>query len=143
MSRRCIGVRAALGAAFILLAGGCVQPGQALDPNATTDGQATQNASLRAPRLISPGADAERVAPNLVQLVWSATPGATAYEVYLGPDTNPPLLVRVPGTSYLLRDLPTCMRQYWRVLAVDADGPIVSSTIGTFETRCDEAAEQP
>ena len=67
---------------------------------------------------------------------WTNVAGAVSYDVHLGPDTNPPLVVTVTATSYVVRDLQECSQQYWRVVATNADGQIVSSPVWSFKTTC-------
>lgn len=122
---------------------GCVMPqveeaaaagGGAADVNTQTRTATVAAASV--PRRISPRADAE-VSSILANFVWTSVPGAAAYEVHMGVDTNPPLVAVVTDTALLVRDLPECADQYWRVAALDADGAeLVSSPTWPFSTRC-------
>lgn len=90
---------------------------------------------LVAPRRIAPVAE-EGVLASIVQLNWTAVPGANSYQVYLGVDSLPPMLAEVHGTSIVVRDLPTCTTHYWRIVAVMDDGS-VSSPTWKFKTRCE------
>jgi len=127
-----LGFRSMVGG-FLLLSG-CIIPG-VNDEQAGDQGAARRLPTIVAPRAVSPQPDAEDVQTAVLQLFWTATPGATAYDVHLGLDTNPPLVATVTGTSLVLRDLPECSTQYWRVVAVREDDA-VSSPTWKFTTRC-------
>lgn len=94
----------------------------------------TARTTLTAPRRVTP-TRTEGVATTFLHLTWTAVPGASAYEVHLGPDTNPPLIASVSTTSLLVRDLPECTIHYWRIVALN-DEDAVSSVTWKFETRC-------
>lgn len=87
-----------------------------------------------APRRIAPMM-VEDVNATVVQLTWSAVPGATSYTVHFGVDTNPPEIADTTATSYVVRELPACTTHYWRVVATNGD-EFVSSVTWTFKTRC-------
>lgn len=89
-----------------------------------------------APRRIAPMM-VEDVSATVVQLTWSAVPGATSYTVHFGVDTNPPEIAATTATSYVVRELPACTTHYWRVVATSGD-EFVSSVTWTFKTRCPE-----
>jgi hypothetical protein len=112
---------------------GCLIPGV----NAPTEdgAQARQSPGLSAARRISPAENRE-VLPAVLQLNWTAVSGATAYEVYLGVDTLPPLIAQVSSSSIVVRDLQSCSEQYWRVVAI-VDGQRISSPTWKFMTSCD------
>ncbi len=112
---------------------GCLIPGINTPNEAGV--QAQQSAGLNAAQRISPTGDRE-VLPAILQLSWTAVSGATAYEVYLGIDTLPPLIARVSSSSIVVRDLQSCSDQYWRVVAI-VDGARISSPTWKFMTRCD------
>lgn len=109
---------------------GC--PVQSLSDNDT----ARQAPRLVVPRPIRPAVDAEDVQQDFLLLTWTAVPGATQYEVYLGLDLNPPLIAVTRSTSLLVNDLPGCAKHQWRVVAVRDDGTRVSSATWRFTTRC-------
>lgn len=116
----------------MLFACGCVttddlQPG----PGADT---ARKSPRLTTPLRLDPLAE-EDIFPEFVNLRWSAVPGATMYAVYLGIDTNPPLLATVSDTRILVRDLPYCTVHQWRVVALSEE-EAVSSPTWSFKTRC-------
>jgi hypothetical protein len=96
-------------------------------------------AARRAPRLSAPLRIAPQtvddVAPQFVNLRWSAVAGAEMYAIYLGVDPNPPLVATQRESSLLVRDLPECTTHYWRVVAMSADDA-VSSVTWSFETAC-------
>jgi len=98
-------------------------------------GEGAPRARLGAPVLFAPSADADNVSASLVLFSWSRVPGAVAYELYAGPDSNPPLLVTTDQTTYQLVDLPTCAVHYWRVVAV-GETQRTSSPVRRFTTRC-------
>lgn len=127
-------VRIGVAAGIAGMMGGCIIPG-VNEENADASARSTAQFGSVAPKRISP-TQPTGISPTVVQLSWTSVSGAVSYEVYLGPDTNPPLLVRVNANSYVVRDLSECLTQYWRVVAIDADGAIVSSAIWSFTTRC-------
>lgn len=107
-------------------------------PDAADDGsgrEAAPRARLGAPVLFAPSANAENVSASLVLFSWSRVPGAVEYELYAGPDSNPPLIVTTDQTTYQLVDLPTCTAHYWRVVAV-GETERTSSPVWRFTTRC-------
>ena len=117
------------GAALVALAGCPVQDLPQADA-------ARQAPRLTAPRPIRPAVDAEDVQTDFLLLTWTAIPGATRYEVYLGLDLNPPRVATTDTTSLLVSDLPGCATHQWRVVAVRDDGSRVSSVTWRFTTRC-------
>ncbi|MEP0846793.1 MAG: hypothetical protein HRF50_08225 [Phycisphaerae bacterium] len=121
----------------IAAAVGCVTAG---DPPAD-DASASSRTSptLIAPLRVSPRGDLE-VHPDFLQLLWTSSPGATQYQVFLGPDTNPPLLATVRSNNYTVRDLTDCTKYYWRVVAINDDGEAVSTATWSFQTRCPEGS---
>ena len=92
-----------------------------------------------APQRLSPRIT-DDLQTNLVYLSWTAVTGVESYAVYVGPDTNPPLVATVTVNNYVVRDLPECSRQYWRVVALRGESA-VSSTTWNFTTRCPDQAE--
>lgn len=116
-----------------LMVAGCLIPGINAPANNGTI-SAGQTPGLSAARRISPTEDQE-VLPSVVQLNWTAVSGATAYDVYLGVDTLPPLIAEVTNTSIVVRDLQSCTDQYWRVVAIVGDQQISSPT-WSFSTSC-------
>lgn len=121
--------------AGLALVAGCIIPG-INDENAdvSTARGSAEFGSL-APRRITPTQE-DGVPANVVQLSWTGVAGAVQYSVFLGPDTNPPLLVTVSDRSYVVRYLSECTTHYWRVVATDADGNSVSSPVWRFTTQC-------
>lgn len=116
---------------FALPAGGC------LFTAADSEGGSAEFPALDgfdAPSRLSPRID-DDVMPNLVYLSWTSVSGADRYEVYVGPDTNPPLVATVTVNNHVMRDLPECTEHYWRVVAVRGDSR-VSSAVWIFKTRC-------
>lgn len=130
-----VAVRVFLGTAMLALGSGCLFTDAALV--AAGDASAARRSTFSiAPRPGSPRQQAENV-PTSVLLSWSPVPGATRYDVYLGLNTDPPLLATVNRTNYLVRDLPACAVHFWRVVATDDAGNAVSSPTQQFTTRCD------
>jgi hypothetical protein len=83
-----------------------------------------------APPLVTPanGATGVSVAPVLI---WSASPGATSYDVYFGTQPSPPLVSNTTGTSYSSGTLAAGGQYYWQVVAKGA-GAASPSAIWTF-----------
>lgn len=121
-----------LAAAMVCVAG-CVTTGEPLADDASASSRTSP--TLIAPLRVSPRGDL-KVHPDFLQLLWTSSPGATEYQVFLGPDTNPPLLVTVRSNNYTVRDLTDCTKYYWRVVAINAEGESVSTAMWSFETRC-------
>lgn len=121
-----------LGAA-IACAAGCVTAGEPLADDASASSRTSP--TLIAPLRVSPRGDLQ-VYPDFLQLLWTSSPGAVEYQVFLGPDTNPPLLVTVRSNNYTVRDLMGCTKYYWRVVAINDEGESVSTATWSFETRC-------
>lgn len=113
-----------------LLMGGCPP----LTTPADGDTNQTGKSLSIAPRRIAPSSDENLPTATLV-LSWTAVPGASAYSVFFGVDSNPPFMVRVTNTSITVRDLPDCAPHFWRVVAESGDAS-VSSPTWTFTTRC-------
>ncbi len=105
-------------------------------PSLSDNDAARQAPRLVVPRPIRPAVDAEDVQQDFLLLTWTAVPGATRYEVYLGLDLNPPLIAVTDSTSLLVNDLPGCAKHQWRVVAVREDDSRVSSATWRFTTRC-------
>jgi len=121
--------------AAVAFASGCLMTDAMLV--AAGDASAARRSTFSvAPRPGSPRQQAENV-PTSVLLSWSPAPGAARYDVYLGLNTDPPLLATVDHTNYLVRDLPACAVHYWRVVAIDDAGNTISSPTQQFTTRCD------
>ena len=72
------------------------------------------------PTLIAPADQATGV-PVGAALSWSASAGATSYDVYLGTTTPPPFVVNVTGTSYSPALLAN-QTYYWQVAARNSGG---------------------
>jgi hypothetical protein len=118
-----------------LFAAGCLMDDQMMQ-QANDDQTARRTAFVIAPRPSSPRPQQEDVLTSTL-LSWTPVPGATKYEIHLGVDTRPPLLVTVFRTNYLVRDLPECTVHYWRIVAMNDEGETISSPTETFTTRCD------
>ena len=68
-------------------------------------------------------------------LVWTAAPGATAYDVYVG-TTNPPAILasNVTATSYAPNGLTNGATYFWKIVAFNGDGPSPDSPLWSFAT---------
>ena len=94
-----------------------------------------------APSLISP-ANASTNSVLTPTLSWSASPGATAYDVYVsaGSTSNPALATSVTGTTYQLgvpfanpaRGLNPFATYSWKIVAKNASGSSAASTSPVF-----------
>ena len=73
------------------------------------------NAGPPYPGLVSPANQSTGVAINAV-LSWSASTGATSYDVYIGTSTPPAFVATVTGTSYPI-SLSGGKTYYWQVVA--------------------------
>ena len=129
-------VAALLGAATLWLSGCLFGP---FSPPANTTGasSASQTRGLNqvALRQVSP-LNSQDVFPDFVQLAWTAVPGATSYDVYLGLDGTAPLVANVKDTTYQARDLLPCTAHFWRIVAMNDNGDFVSGPFWSFKTRC-------
>jgi uncharacterized repeat protein (TIGR01451 family) len=72
------------------------------------------------PALIAPANQATGI-PVDATLSWSASAGATSYDVYLGTTNPPPFVVSVTGTSYSAA-LSAGQTYYWQVAAKNSGG---------------------
>jgi uncharacterized repeat protein (TIGR01451 family) len=86
-----------------------------------------------APSQVSPsnGATGVTATPTLS---WSASGGATSYDVYSGTTSPPPLLANTTTTSYVSGTLLSNTTYYWRVVAKNG-GASTSSATWTFTTQ--------
>jgi hypothetical protein len=119
--------------ASLLLSGGCLIPGV----NDTTDEGGTETAQsgiFLAPQRLAPLSE-EDVPAQFVSLAWTTVPGATEYDLFFGPDSNPPLVATVTAATQDLIDLPTCTTHYWRVVARN-ETQSLSSPTWKFKTGC-------
>ena len=84
-------------------------------------------ASPPAPTLLSPanGAAGVSLAPALS---WSASSGATSYDVYFGTSSSPPLAANTTGTSYAPGTLAAGTLYYWQVAAKNSSNMNLSAT---------------
>ena len=81
-----------------------------------------------APTNLSPINGATRVS-QATSLSWSASSGATSYDVYFGTASTPPLVTNTTGTSYAAGSLSASTTYYWRVVANNSSGSNSSATI--------------
>jgi Viral BACON domain len=84
------------------------------------------------PTLVSPanGATAVSLTPLLS---WSASSGATSYDVYFGTSATPPLVTNVSVTNYNPGPLTEGQTYYWQIAARNASGASASS-VWSFTT---------
>jgi hypothetical protein len=74
------------------------------------------------PALISPGNGTTLSGTNSAVLQWGAASNATAYEVYAGMQSPPPLLATVTALSHSVTNLTPGSVMYWRVVARNSAG---------------------
>jgi len=87
-----------------------------------------------APLLVSPANGAANLSPTPV-LTWSASTGATSYDVYLGTANPPPLMGSAASLNYAAGTLNSGTTYYWAVGARNSLGANVS-TPWSFTTSC-------
>ena len=99
-------------------------------------GSATSNtfsftvASAIVPTLLAPADGATAVA--LVPVMqWSAVPGATSYDVYIGPTASPLFIGSLAGTIVNVRGFQPGSQYYWQIIAHTPSGT-VSSAVASF-----------
>ena len=85
-----------------------------------------------APSNLAPanGAQGVSTAPTLS---WTASTGATSYDVYFGPTPTPPLLTNLATTSQALAALSSGTTYYWKVVAKNSAGSNTSA-VWSFST---------
>ena len=86
-----------------------------------------------APALSSPADGASGVSVSAV-LSWSASSGATSYNVYLGASSSPSLVTNSTGVTYSTAALAAGTTYYWQAAAVNANGS-TASPIWSFTTQ--------
>jgi hypothetical protein len=82
---------------------------------------------VAAPALASPANGATGV-PLMPTLSWSASTGATSYDVYFGTSSSPPLATNTSGTGYAPATLTAGTLYYWRIVAKNSGGSASSAT---------------
>ena len=87
-----------------------------------------------APVLESPANGATGVSPTPT-LAWSASMGATSYDVYFGASAAPPLLMNTTNLSYSPSTLNSATTYYWAVAARNGVGAAISG-VWSFTTGC-------
>ena len=94
----------------------------------------TQSASAQIPAPSNPspanGATGIAIAPTLS---WTASTGATSYDVYFGTSANPSLATNTTSTSYAPGSLNPGSQYYWKVVAKNSGGSN-SSAVWSFTT---------
>ncbi len=71
------------------------------------------------------GAGGVEVSPVLT---WTASTGATSYDLYFGASSTPPLVTTTTTTSYNAGSLAPGSTYYWRVVAKNGSGSVSSAT---------------
>lgn len=89
--------------------------------------------TLGTPSNPNPPNGATNVPSPTVTLSWSAASGATAYDVYFGTTSNPPLIGRTASTSQVVATSPG-VAYFWRVVAVGSGGQTASGPVWSFTT---------
>jgi hypothetical protein len=92
----------------------------------------TGQSSLGLPTGPSPANGSEGVSVNPT-LTWTASSGATSYDVYFGTSPNPPLVTNTTSASYTPGTLNPGITYYWMVVAKNASGTN-GSTVWSFIT---------
>jgi hypothetical protein len=101
-------------------------------------------AALPAPALASPANGAAGVSLTST-LSWSASSGATSYDVYFGTSPTPALLANTMATSYTPATLTSNTAYHWQVVAENSAGTASSAIFSftTFNSSCSFAATPP
>ncbi len=92
----------------------------------------TQVAAPAVPVLTAPANGAGGILVTTA-LTWSASAGASSYDVYLGTSSSPPLVKNTTATAYAPGNLAAGTLYYWRVVAKNAGGT-ASSVTWSFTT---------
>ncbi len=93
----------------------------------TTSSTASVDAALQAPALLSPANGAAGISQTPI-LNWTASGGATAYDVYIGTGTALALVGSTAGTTYTPASLNPGTLYSWQVVARNAAGSSASAT---------------
>lgn len=74
----------------------------------------------------------------LPALKWSASSGATSYDVYFGTAASPPLVTNVAATSYAPAALSANTTYHWKIVARNSVGSTSSATFAfsTYNSSC-------
>jgi C-terminal processing protease CtpA/Prc len=86
-----------------------------------------------APVPVSPSNGAGGVALSPV-LTWTASTGATSYDLYFGASSTPPLVTNTTAARYSAGSLALGSTYYWRVVAKNGSGSVSSAT-WSFSTQ--------
>jgi RHS repeat-associated protein len=86
-----------------------------------------------APSLIGP-VNGSSNRPVSLSLSWAQSPGAAAYDVYLGTTSPPPLVATVTATSYTPPALTAGVAYFWCIVARNSAGPSAPSPTWFFQT---------
>ena len=93
-----------------------------------TVGSATPTSTgIAGPVLVFPG-NAATVVATAFKLTWTASPGATSYDLYCGTSPSPAFAGTVGFTDFQTGGLPAGTKFYWRVVAKNATGSASSDT---------------
>ena len=85
------------------------------------------------PTLIGP-ANGVSNRPLTSTLSWTASSGATSYDVYLGPTSSPALMANVTATSYTPPTLNAGVTYFWNVVAKNSAGSSSPTSTWFFQT---------
>ncbi len=96
---------------------------------------------VAAPALTAPANGAKDVSLTPT-LTWTASPGATSYDVYFGTAVSPPLVANTAGTSYAPGTLADGALYFWQVTARNANGSSASS-LWSFTTPFSQPPPAP
>src|SRR5262249_3787413 len=89
--------------------------------------------SVATPTLLSPVANAVNVS-RTPTLLWTASAGATSYDVYLGTSASPAFYANVSGTSVKVGPLAAGTKLFWFVVAKNSIGVSPPSATFNFTT---------
>ena len=119
------------------------QPGNASYAAATPVTRSFTVNPLPAPALSSPANGAAGVS-LLPTLSWSASTGATSYDVYFGTAASPPLVTNITSTSYMPAGLSANTAYHWKIVARNSVASTSSSTFAfsAYNSSCTFAASQ-
>ncbi len=85
------------------------------------------------PALLSPADGSTDVSLHVV-MQWTAVPGATAYDLYVGTTASPPRIGTVGGTMVTVYGFQPGTLYYWKVVARTPTGSL-SSAVASFQTK--------
>lgn len=110
-------------------------------PLATAADPTAVAATRTAPVLTAPADGATGVSTSPT-LSWSAVPGATSHEVYLGQASPPVLVITTTGPAYTPSPLANSARYYWQIVAKNVGGS-ARSLLWTYTTQSSPTSGGP